>query len=511
MKSAAHKSAPAWRWLVIALALPTALLAQKLTLDLWADEVYTLYEFASQPVSQIVRDYSAPNNHIFYTLLLKPVATISTHVAALRLPSLVLAVLTLATVFALGALLFDRVAAVAASLTLGLNVMFLTHAMQLRGYGVSMALTAGLMWLAARQVGIGASKTLAQGHNEAALGTQLARALATTLGGAALLYTVPTNALFFGPLTLWVVARGWKQAVDRRDAPKMLAPWLAAWLLAVALYAPVLEQVREQSATPWAGIGASLRLVGDVLWAAGHDLWPLWLVALALIAVRKGSLAFAAFRQNPTAWSLLAVMLLGPFIAAIALGITPFVRNFCPLLPAMALATGGLISMATQAFAQPRGVDDSRPVMTAALAVIVVMLPAVLVYPSRLERVRKARFAQDGYYNYYAAHFEPSCAARALRAAIGPAENYRICFGASDHHALSHALAEVGFPLPPEQVMGNRDGGSGYLYVVLPARPNNDEVVKACGASMATVEQWPVVAQCGYYEVRRSPERVTLK
>src|SRR5690349_742034 len=63
---------PSWKWFLLSAALPLVFLASKRNLDLWDDEIYTVTKFVAKGPWQIVTDYAAPNNHVFYSLVLWP-------------------------------------------------------------------------------------------------------------------------------------------------------------------------------------------------------------------------------------------------------------------------------------------------------------------------------------------------------------------------------------------------------------------------------------------------------
>ena len=93
---------PPWQWFLLAAAAPIVLCAARLNLDLWHDEIYTLTKFVAGGPWRIVTDYSAPNNHVLYSLALWPVHLVSTSNFALRLPSLGFAIGTLWMTFRAG-------------------------------------------------------------------------------------------------------------------------------------------------------------------------------------------------------------------------------------------------------------------------------------------------------------------------------------------------------------------------------------------------------------------------
>lgn len=505
----------------MAISLPSALCALQLNLDLWGDEAYTLIHFAAQPVAGILTDYSAPNNHILFTLLVRPFYLISPDPFVVRLPGLAISLGTLAATFALACRLAGRAAAVWTTLILGLNVMFLVHTMQVRGYGLSMLLVALLANLAlgwsngfvGEELTFDAKRKKSFFHAEGdskGRGTSttdrssLGRGAAAlvTLLGAAFLYTLPTNALFLAPLTLWVAWLAWHRGQRRLACARAIAPWVAGWLLALILYWPIARQLAAHGGSGRASLAQVARLGIDLFWAAGHDLWPLWLaLPWAIIAWRRSS--GAQCRRHSLIASLLGAMTVGPLVLAAMAGMTPFLRNFCPMLPFAALATAWVVGSALQPIhgnsATPA---PQRRAMLIAGLIVALLLPAILAYPARLRRHRQEQFAQDGYYNYYAADFQPSCIAQFLRGQVDPAGTYRICYADADHYNLVLPLARAGFPIPPHHVAPT---GAGYIYVVLPPRPDYASIEQRCGLTAAQIAEYPVVKRCGYYELRRSP------
>lgn len=509
-----------WQWFVICASVPIFVLSSRLTLDLWADEVYTLYDFAAQPVSTIVSDYSAPNNHVLYSLLLHPLAVRTAAEPLLRLPSLLCAIGALIILFRLAWRLSGPTAAVSATLALGLNLMFLTHAVQLRGYGLSMLFSAGLLELAVpRDKPNGAGRLL------------LIAAL-----GAAFLYVIPSNAIFLAPLGAAAVVLAWRSVkqpspleandhpfFSRRELLATAAAWLSAWPLALAAYWPILDQVRDAAGGAAAPLSpqALSALIGAVYWAAGHDLWPLAFLLPAIAC----SLAWLRRRQAdadshgpPHGWlpmcCLAVAMLAAPFALCWLLGTTPFVRNFCPLLPGLALVVGWLMSVALRpldsAAATQRAPNAGAWIALAGLMAL--LLPQVLLYPGRLEAVRSQRFAQDGYYNYYAANFEPSRVALRLAQEIQPNEDFMVLYADVDQYNLGHYLARAGLPLPPLRLTDTASGRTqARLFCVVPELADWDRLAEIAGVPADELRSFPLVERAGYFRVYASPGPVEIE
>ena len=299
-------------WCLLAVALPAAFLAARLTLDLWGDEVYTLYFYAGRSAATIATDYSAPNNHILYSLLLRPVYQFSEAAPILRLPSFLFALGTLMLVFWLALRCAGTTAAVATTSLLGLNQMFLSHAIQVRGYSLQMLLFAALIALAW----------------QSPMKRSWIHYCVVVPLGAALLYVMPTSGFFLFPTSLLAVWANWQSRRSARAVVGELTAWGLAWGCGLLLYWPVADQMlasaREQNTTP---IAQRAQLLTDLAWAMTRDAW--WLAPAMLLGV------FAWRRRqdrqtNPLAWQLpraMLFLLVVPLVIAVAVRTTPF-SNF---------------------------------------------------------------------------------------------------------------------------------------------------------------------------------------
>ncbi|MGO8751783.1 MAG: hypothetical protein ACLQNE_38060 [Thermoguttaceae bacterium] len=500
------ESAPApsaWRGWLLAAAIPLAICAAKLNLDFWYDEVYTLAAFVSKPWLQIVTDYSAPNNHIFYSLLLKPFYLLSDTEFFLRLPSLLFTAGTLAMVFRLSLRWGGLAAAMMATLALGLTQMFLVHTMQVRGYGLSMFLA---IWLADLALpGPGA--------------TRWSRLVLIILVGTAFLYTLPSNLLVLLPLGLtgvvWscLVACGAGGGMDNRPgdlrknglfrtALREAVAWGGACVLGVLLYLPVRDQLLSARGNSTVfGIVGMARAGGRVYYDALRDWFPILpLVVVGLFVWigrtwRKGT-------REPLAIPLVSIAtLVLPFVLAGVFGTQLFERNFCPILPLLAAAIGWLLAECLRTLmSRLRPAWSESAVGFLGMAVLVgVAAPSLWTYPARLTEYRRDCFAQDGYYNYYAANYHPAKVAAWLKSSIGPTENYTICFADADHFPLFYDLSRAG-------VAVNRSNGSGprTIYLIAPDLVDYANIAKRFGVPEPVLRNLPLVRDFGYYRLYKS-------
>ncbi|HXT59374.1 MAG TPA: hypothetical protein VN699_12115, partial [Pirellulales bacterium] len=435
-----------WQWFLLAAAAPIVLCAARLNLDLWHDEIYTLTMFVAAGPRQIVSDYSAPNNHVLYSLVLWPVHLISNSNFALRLPSLAFAVGTLWMTFRAGCRLGDAKLGVFATMLLGLNQMFLIHAIQVRGYGLSMFLFA---WLA----------NLAIAGGSAACPSRLAQ---IALAGAAFLYVMPTNLLLFLPLAAaaltwpaWAWQRRPDEAAPLEPVAKASRPWTAgvAWAAALGLaalcYAPIARQVLERRGerAPFT-LAALLASIADFLRPATHDLLPLapfFLLGLAVWVVRRLRGRKAA---SPAALLLAAGVFAGSFLLGAGLGIGPFPRNFCPLLPLLALAEAWTLGELASAIRWKNERGELAAAAASALLIAAVLAPQLATYPRRLAAYcREHRGAHDGYFNYYAADYRVADVVERIKQLTAGGRPFRVCYAAEDQWNLIYYFRRAGQPL----------------------------------------------------------------
>lgn len=471
-------------WFLAAVGLPLVWTARNVRRDLWYDEVYTLFLFASRPVADIVRDYSAPNNHVAFTLLVKPVLLVSTSEWAVRAPSLLCAVAALIFVYFAALRWLGRDAATLSAAALALCQMFQNFAVEVRGYALSMALVAGLL----------AAATMAPGW----------RRLATiALLATAAIYTIPTNALIVAALAVGVGCappaepataapssrlRGWLAAA---------APWVLGFALAALLYVPLadgLQAARAAMEQPPAALG--LDRMTTFAAAALADEWPLALLALA----GWGFWTAKAWKARG-AW-LIVIALCGamPFLAAGLLRLPLYTRLFSPLLPPLAIAVGaGLALLGRRAL-------PARWIAPVGLVLLYVIAgPRLWTYDARLaQAVAADPRVQDGYFNFYASNFRPGDVARWIDADRPRDGAYAIVFAPVDHYHLQYYLFEQ--RLPENNVVPRGPGKyRGTLYLVGPEPLDYEAIARHYEFNPAELRRFPRVAREGYFSIYRSP------
>ncbi|MEK7862640.1 MAG: hypothetical protein AAB295_05180, partial [Chloroflexota bacterium] len=220
---------------------------------LYYDEAWTLVNFARQPVSRIVTDYSAPNNHIAHSLLLHvwswvigdPVL-VRPDTAILRIPALVMYSLGVLAFFAAARRLIqdDPLSAAAATAVFACHPQVLPFASALRGYGPSVCLFAVLLALVA--------------HQDRVSRLIFAEALAVLV--FLIHYTVPSNVWFTLPFAVAALAFGrFRPGLEGGSSFRAtLVAFAVAGVSTVLAYLPVYEQMKPY-AGPARPLGEALR------------------------------------------------------------------------------------------------------------------------------------------------------------------------------------------------------------------------------------------------------------
>ena len=193
------------------------------------DEAYTFIHFASREFKHILADYSAPNNHIFHTILVGISYRIfGAEPWALRLPAFSAGVLMIPAMYLTARRFFSSSQALAASALIAVTPSFINYSVNARGYTLLFLLTLLLANFAG---------TLVIRHSKAAL---LAFGLTAALG----FYTIPIFLYPMAGISLWVVVtylvtrEPWQ--IKFRKLAVFLGICLSSVLLAIILYSPVI-------------------------------------------------------------------------------------------------------------------------------------------------------------------------------------------------------------------------------------------------------------------------------
>lgn len=195
------------------------------------DEAYTFIHFASRPFKHILADYSAPNNHIFHTILVGiSYRLFGGQPWALRLPAFSAGILMIPAMYITARRFFSQYQALAAAGLIAVIPLFINYSVNGRGYTM-LVLFALLL---ANFAGI-----LVVHQSKAAL---IAFIITAALG----FYTIPIFLYPMAGISLWVAVtylfakEPWQHAARLRKLGIFLGACLLAGLLTVVLYSPVI-------------------------------------------------------------------------------------------------------------------------------------------------------------------------------------------------------------------------------------------------------------------------------
>ncbi len=476
------------------MTVPVGLLAARLDLDLWYDEACTIQLYVSRGFREIVTRYPDANNHVLFSLILRPFWLLSDADPVLRLPSFLFAIGTLLGVHRILRRLAGPQAAALGVLWLGLNQMFLIHTIQVRGYGLSMCLAAWLTDWATRDD----RPRRATSH------------LAAVLAMAGFLYAVPSNALFHPALAIIALIRAARRPRPRAELGREFGTWAAGAALAVAAYAPILSDVLTVARSPGVWTDGPLAFA-RLIRAATFDAPWLWaMLPLGLIAPRIAPRA-RTVRTPPILPAAVLLGLFGPLALQTALQINvPYDRTFCPALVFLAAGAGWLSWEFADAVRRAVRPSASRA-GAAALALLLVAAvhgPPLLTYSRRLADVRDRHFAQDGYWCYYAAGFHPSRIVDVLRRYLAPHEPYLVAADRQGYFSLDHYLHRAG--LGSARAPADGSPCRAKVFYVVPALSNLNDVAQRSRLSVDSLRRFPQIADLGYFRVFAAEKTIRL-
>ncbi|MGH3025049.1 MAG: glycosyltransferase family 39 protein, partial [Gaiellaceae bacterium] len=302
------------------------------------DESGTYVHYASEPFYIGLSAYTAPNNHLFHTLLVH-ISTVLFGNApwAIRLPAFVAGVLVVPAAYLAGRLLYGRHTALVAAALVAASSRLVEYSTNARGY--TMLTLAFVLMLALATV-------LARSDEPAGW---LAFSILAALG----LWTVPTMLYAIALVVAWLAATILVERKRIRTLTTRLAPALAgAALLTLALYAPAIvasgpHALLQNDFVRPRGLVSTARALPRSLWEtfAGwqRDL-PLAVavilglgVVVAVVQHRRVS----TFRIAPA----LATIVVLPIV--IAQRVVPYDRVWLFLLPLYLItASAGLVGLA---------------------------------------------------------------------------------------------------------------------------------------------------------------------
>lgn len=304
--------------------------------DFWYDEVMSLEEYILVPLKKTVTDYSAPNNHVFFSVLMNvwcrlwgisTFAQAAENVVIIRLLPAIITALTIIAVHATAKRLSNGYGGMLAAFSLVCILPFYNYGVQLRGYGLSMALTALLGYFCLRYF----QKKWAWDGILVSVFTSL------------LLYTVPSNLYpvlgFLGVLWWCFVHRliklGAVKAINSIYT-KLFLFVIAGVVLAIAMYLPVIKQVVNNDYVKTEGFFRAA-IGGEAIGIFKSFFRPYYILPILLIT---GLIVGLIKKVKLQVWWILMAVIIIPFVISYVRGDRPFDRTFMYIAPLLAVWVG---------------------------------------------------------------------------------------------------------------------------------------------------------------------------
>ncbi len=220
-----------WYWVMLAILMVLGVLIRwkMINYPVWYDEAYTFVKFASRPLKYIITDYSAPNNHIFHSLLVALIYHLAgIHLWALRMPALSAGILLIPAAFLAGRRLINSAGGIVAACAVTITPVLVDFSVNARGYTLTCLFACLGIWFAAEILQ----------HSRAIFWILLV--ISAALG----FYTIPIFLYPVGGIFLWLLINGLQGKKDWREKRDFLIRWLAAGFATVViillLYSPVI-------------------------------------------------------------------------------------------------------------------------------------------------------------------------------------------------------------------------------------------------------------------------------
>lgn len=313
------------------------------------DEADTFDYFASRSFFNLLTDYTAPNNHILHTALVRASYLVFGHSPpALRLPALIAGMLILPLVFQLTRRLFDEPSAYFAMALAAGQPALIAYSANARGYTIVAACTLAIFL---------AASFLRDGRNRFAW-------LVFVMAGAVGMFTIPTMLYPLSAASVWAV---WTAPEARRKglAAEIAIAAIGIAAASVCFYAPAAARTgihalvanRYVAPLPWPAMWENL----PGLARASLALWTDHLSAPVALVVGAAVLAGLSDRASRR----LAAIVLGTALVWMAVQrVMPYARVFTYAAPLVCVIAGaGIARLLSRA-------NQSAPLLAPALAAI---------------------------------------------------------------------------------------------------------------------------------------------
>jgi len=342
------------------------------------DEADSFLEFATKPFYVLLSDYSAVNNHVLHTALVRlSYLVFGNHPWAIRLPAFVAGVLMIPAAYLVGRRLYHREAGLVGAALVASSSILVEYSTNARGYTI---LTIVFLLLVA-------------------LATHLVRARASggwivfAVLGATGFFTLPVMLYPFGVVATWLLL------VIVLDASPLGRPTLfrraavaiaAAAALTLALYVPVFtvsgvkSVVANKYVVPqsWTFFADGMATSAGLLWRQWTRDLPAGLSILVTVGLAAALVLHRRLARDRVPPVLAAALVWIPPVLLLQ-RVVPAERIWLFLLPLLFVTAGGAIGGAVRhAVARHRGAGLGAGLTAALVVVAFAVWPAVHVWRS---------------------------------------------------------------------------------------------------------------------------------
>jgi 4-amino-4-deoxy-L-arabinose transferase-like glycosyltransferase len=202
-----------------------ALRVRYLFLPMRYDEAFTYLYYARKPLVVGMSFYSAPNNHVFHTVLVHfAVLLLGNHPWAVRLPALVAGALLLPFSYVAFRKVYGRESALLTVAFLTASAPLVEYSADARGYSAICICFVLLVWLGAELLEAGSISRWICFVGVAAIG----------------FYTIPTMLYPFAMVVTWMAIGAWRLRLGLGFFWRLLVACLTTAIAAGILYLPVI-------------------------------------------------------------------------------------------------------------------------------------------------------------------------------------------------------------------------------------------------------------------------------
>lgn len=372
------------------------------------DEAYTFINFASRPFKYILADYSAPNNHIFHTILVGIAYRLfGGQPWVLRLPAFLAGTLMAPVMYITARRFYSRLQALGAAALVAVIPVFIDYSVNGRGYTILFLCSL----LLANFAGI-----LVERQNKSAL---IAYGLTAAIG----FYTIPIFLYPMAGVSLWVVVtyllanESWQSKI--RKLGIFLGTCMLAGLLTLILYSPVII-----FGSGWSSIVGN-DFVQSLDWSAFvanldprlENTWDKWMIGLSPILeyLFLGGFLLSLFfyrkiSNQKLPLQILLVLAIVTLLVLQRVTPTPRIWLYLEVFYLMFVAAGLVwlveLLIRTSQLAQPQMTE--RVLSLAILAIFIgIFANALIARQQNPVEIDRDRSPEEYAANYLAGHLQP--------------------------------------------------------------------------------------------------------